>query len=87
MEPALPNPHPVREARLRSEFADQYRGIDPGIWFAAATLADHMVSRLLREGNANLALVPRVLNPEHFEFRGGEPPVGSPEVLGRRPRD
>ena len=83
----MANPPPVREARLRSQFAERYPGIEPGVWFTAATLADHMVARLLREGNANIALVPRVLDPEHFEFRGGEPPVGGRESLGRRPKD
>ena len=87
MERAVPNPHPVREARLRSEFAERYPGIEPGVWLTAATLADHMVSRLLREGNAHLALVPRVLDPDHFEFRGGGPPGGRTESLGRRPQD
>jgi hypothetical protein len=83
----VPHRHPVREARLRAEFADQYPGIEPGVWFTAATLAEHMVARLLREGKANLALVPRVLHPDHFEFRGGEPPTGGTGPLGRRPKD
>jgi hypothetical protein len=81
------NRPPVREARLRAEFAELYPGVAPGVWFTAATLAEHMVSRLLREGKANLALIPRVLNPEHFEFRGGEGPVGGKASLGRRPQD
>jgi hypothetical protein len=77
----------VREARLRPEFAERYPGVEPGVWFTAATLAEHMVARLSREGNANLALIPRVLDPEHFEFRGGEGPVGGKTSLGRRPKD
>jgi hypothetical protein len=83
----VPNPHPLREARLRPEFAGRYPGIEPGVWFTAATLADHMIARLLREGNANLALVPRVLDPDHFEFRGGESPGGRKESPGRRAQD
>ena len=78
---------PVREARLRAEDAEEYPGITPGMWFTAATLADHMVARLIREGKANLALLPRTLHPEHFEFRGGGGPVGGKPSLGRRPQD
>lgn len=78
---------PVREARLRAEFADLYPGIEPGVWFTAATLADHLTARLIREGKANMALVPRTLDPAHFEFRGGEGPVGGKASLGRRPQD
>jgi hypothetical protein len=81
------NRPPVREARLRPQFAELYPGVEPGVWFTAATLAEHMVSRLLREGKANMALIPRVLDPDHFEFRGGEGPVGGTGSLGRRAQD
>lgn len=77
----------IREARLRTEFAGQYPGIAPGVWFTAATLADHIIARLLREGNANLALLPRVLDPDHFEFRGGEGPSGGERARNRRKQD
>jgi len=77
----------IREARLQAEFAELYPGIEPGVWFTAATLADHMIARLLRQGNANLALVPRTLDPDHFEFRGGDGPVGGKPSPGRRPQD
>ena len=76
----------VREARLRPEYADLYPGIDPGVWFTAATLAEHLDLRRTRAGEAD-AGGPRTLPPEHFEFRGGERPVGIRAVLGRRPRD
>jgi hypothetical protein len=78
---------PVREARLRAEFAGLYPGIVPNVWFTAATLADHMIARLLRAGQANMALLPRSLDPGHFEFRGGDDPVGAKASLGRRPQD
>jgi hypothetical protein len=83
----MPHPPQLREARLRPEFAGRYPGIEPGVWFTAATLADHMIARLLREGNANLALLPRVLDPDHFEFRGGESPVGAQGPQDRRVQD
>ena len=78
--------HPIREARLRAEFVDRYPGIEPGVWFSAATLADHLIARMLRQGKADLALLPRVLDPEHFEFRGGEGPLGD-AARGRRKGD
>ena len=67
--PARPS---VREARLRPEFADQYSGIEPDAWFSAAGLAELLITRLLREGVSDEELPRRVLNPAHFEFRGGE---------------
>jgi hypothetical protein len=81
------SPHPVREARLRPEFADRYPGVEPNVWFTAATLAEHLLARMLREGKADLARIPRLLDPEHFEFRGGEGPVGGKSALGRRSQD
>ena len=74
----------VREARLRPEHAEQYPGIEPGVWFTAATLAEHLDRRLASEGRDT---GPRPLPPEHFEFRGGERPFGIRAVLGRRQRD
>jgi hypothetical protein len=62
----------VREARLRPEFAELYPGIEPGVWHTAATLAEHLLARLMREGAA--LLPPRVLGGAHFEFRGESPP-------------
>lgn len=37
----------VREARLRPEFAGKYLGIESGVWFSAAGLAEQLISRLL----------------------------------------
>jgi hypothetical protein len=79
--------HPtLREARLRPEHAERYPGIEPGVWFTAATLAEHLDRRLGREGGDGDA-GPRVLSLEHFEFRGGERPIGMRADLGRRNRD
>jgi hypothetical protein len=61
-----------REARLRREFAENYVGIEPGVWFSAAGLAEKLITRLLREGVSDDELPQRVLDPTHFEFRGGE---------------
>lgn len=62
----------IREARLRPEFAEQYAGIQSGVWFSAAGLAERLITRLLREGVSDEELPQRVLEPTHFEFRGGE---------------
>lgn len=87
----------IREARLRAEFAALYPGVDTETWYTAATLAEHLLGRIVR-GEADGPAAPRVLDPVHFEFRGdstagaGEGarvPVGSeaeegPEVILRR---
>ncbi|MBA3316536.1 MAG: hypothetical protein H0T50_00395 [Gemmatimonadales bacterium] len=77
----------VREARLRPAHAKLYPGIEPNVWFTAATLAEHLHLRRLREGEVDAAGTPRPLSPEHFDFRGGERPIGMRAVLGRRPGD
>jgi hypothetical protein len=79
--------YPAREARLRPDFAEQYPGVEPDVWFTAATLAEHLLARMLREGKADLARIPRLLDPAHFEFRGGEGPSGGAPNPGRRKRD
>jgi hypothetical protein len=79
--------YPAREARLRPEFAQNYPGVEPNVWFTAATLAEHLLARMLREGKADLARIPRLLDPAHFEFRGGEGPAGGKPVPGRRQQD
>ncbi len=69
----MPSSKPsVREARLRPEFAGKYAGIEPGVWFSAAGLAEQLITQLLREGVSDEELPQRVLDPAHFEFRGGE---------------
>ena len=62
----------VREAKLRPEFGQKYVGIEPGVWLSAAGLAERLITRLLREGVSDEELPQRVLDPAHFEFRGGE---------------
>lgn len=77
----------VREARLLPDHADLYPGIEPGVWFIAATLAEHLDLRRARGSEAEPPSGPRTLSGDHFEFRGGEKPVGARAVLGRRPGD
>jgi hypothetical protein len=80
VKPAEPAQPSMREARLRDEFAAQYAGIDAGVWFNAAGLAEQLISRLLREGVPDDELPRRVLDPQHFEFRGGEASARAPSV-------
>lgn len=77
------SPPAAREARLRPEFAAAYVGIEPGVWFSAAGLAEQMISQLLSEGVSDEELPQRVLDPAHFEFRGGE--ASSRSAAGRQP--
>lgn len=74
----------LREARLRAEFADRYPGIEPGVWFTTATLTEHLLVRLRREEPDRES---RLLDPEHFEFRGEPGPLGVRANLGRRIQD
>ena len=73
MQPTEPAARPsVREARLRAEFAPQYSGIEPDVWFNAALLAEQLIAKLLRDGVPDDELPRRVLDPQHFEFRDTE---------------
>jgi hypothetical protein len=68
----VPSKPSVREAMLRPEFAEKYVGIEPKVWFSAAGLAEKLITRLLREGVSDEELPQRVLDPAHFDFRGGD---------------
>lgn len=61
----------VRQALLKSAYADLYPGIAPGEWQPAAVMANLVLS--VRPGlRTNLTLVgrDRVLDERHFQFRG-----------------
>lgn len=77
----------MREARLRPEFAHLYPILTPGQWEPAARVAEAVLARLLLLEITDAPLQDRVLNEEHFEFRG-ETPDGAPRAAGgSRPRD
>jgi hypothetical protein len=59
----------IREARLRPEYANVYPGIQPGVWLAATTLGQQLL--LWHLATANAPQGERVMDDEHFEFRGG----------------
>lgn len=60
----------MREARLRSEYADLYPELVPGQWEPAARIAEVVLARYLLQQMAD-APTERALNETHFEFRGG----------------
>ena len=72
----------VREARLRPEFAALYPGVDPDVWYTAATLAEHLLARFIRHDLIGRTPPSRILDPEHFEFRGPPGMPGGRVTLG-----
>ncbi|HKP50573.1 MAG TPA: GNAT family N-acetyltransferase [Gemmatimonadales bacterium] len=76
----------MREARLRPEFADLYPTLTPGQWEPAARVAEVVLARLLLLEISEAPLHDRLLNEEHFEFRG-ETPDGAPRHTRSRVAD
>ena len=72
----------MREARLRPEFAHLYPTLTPGHWEPAALVAEVVLARLLLLEISEVPIKDRVLNEEHFEFRG-ETPDGAPRSSSR----
>ena len=68
------------EARLRPEAAGRYPWIWPGEWQPAAILADRVLAGFLLRGGYAL-MWNRVLNQDHFEFRGGGAAGGERAVI------
>jgi hypothetical protein len=66
-------PPPPRQARLKREFADRYEGLDAGVWYPAAMVAEFFEAWLQRHPRADGIAPKRLLDPEHFDFRGGTP--------------
>lgn len=60
----------VRQALLKSSAAHLYPGIPPGEWQPAAVMANQVLALRSRSGPAAGSIRDRVLDPEHFEFRG-----------------
>ncbi len=80
---ARANASPVREAKLKPEFAHLYPNVEPGVWLIAATVAEYLLSRIAIQGGPDPQIEVRVLNDEHFEFRGDGAGVGR---VGKRTR-
>jgi hypothetical protein len=63
-----------REARLRPEFGGLYPYLAPGVWECAAVMADRVAAHILGQRSGGwFKRGYRALDPEHFEFRSGEP--------------
>jgi hypothetical protein len=62
---------PQREARLKPQFASVYPGLEPGVWYPAASIAEYFLARPADLPSAHTELTDRVLDETHFEFRGG----------------
>ncbi len=64
---------PRREVRLKALFADVYPGLEAEVWYPAAVVAEYFLTRPAAVPSASTELTDRVLDEQHFEFRGGEP--------------
>ena len=62
----------IREARLKPEWASLYPGILPGVWAVAAQLVPQVLRHRLQV-HPTWEFTRRILDDEHFEFRGGRP--------------
>jgi hypothetical protein len=62
--------HSIREARLKSQYAHLYPPIAPDVWTPAAEVGARMLFwQVQRLGTVELG--DRLLDGQHFEFRGG----------------
>jgi hypothetical protein len=66
-----------REAQVKHQFAHLYPTLTPGQWYTAAAV-DGLIrgTRIVTEGD-HVAFAGRILDEDHFEFRGGGPRRGS----------
>lgn len=62
----------LREARLKPESEHLYPGIMPGVWTVASQLVPQVL-RLRLQQQPTWEFTRRVLDDDHFEFRGGKP--------------
>ncbi|HWB43782.1 MAG TPA: hypothetical protein VG500_21145 [Gemmatimonadales bacterium] len=83
--PARPAQARGREARLRSDFAYLYPGLNAGAWTPVEVLINRVVTLLYGDpGNSGRITGARLLREDHFEFRGSSPrPEGWPSGLTR----
>lgn len=61
-----------REAFLKMEYASWYPAIPAGEWIGAHT-AQYLVGFQLKYGEPRWESTGRLLDPDHFLFRGGDP--------------
>lgn len=78
----------LREARLRPEFAPLYPGVAPDRWMPAREMNELVgAARLGWTGRPEEMVRGRMLDPRHFEFRGGSvrPPSRQTRDMDTRP--
>ena len=76
-----------REARLKPEFSHPYPYLTADEWQMAWVLANRVATWRLRESEAGYMPGARLLDPEHFDFRGGEPRRSGEGSLRTRAED
>jgi hypothetical protein len=77
----------LREAQLKSAHAKEYPSLIPGHWYTAAAAAGLVkATRIVRNG-FDVLIRDRVLNPTHFDFRGGAPRQGRWAAMRTRRND
>jgi hypothetical protein len=83
--PAKPAHARGREARLKSDFAYLYPGLESTAWTPVEILINRVVTLLYGDAdNAGRITGARLLREDHFEFRGSSPrPEGWPADLSR----
>lgn len=64
-----PHQRGERQIRLKSQYANLYRGIPPNEWWPAWLMAERLLALADEQGSSPQQ---RVCDPSHFEFRGGE---------------
>lgn len=76
----------IREARLRPQYAHLYPCIPPGTWLPATTVAERLLRFAVAMVGPGFRLPERMLDEEHFDFRGGIAPQGTGGGVGIRER-
>ncbi|MBA3759695.1 MAG: hypothetical protein H0X07_04120 [Gemmatimonadales bacterium] len=69
-----------RQARLRSEYAGLYPGLEPAVWMPVEKLLS-FVTDLIHKDRSRSGVItgPRLLHDDHFEYRGASArPEGLP---------
>ena len=61
---------PIRQARLKPQFADDYPEVEPDTWVPVESLVQDLLAAL-RRSRPNPVREVRLLDNTHFEFRGG----------------
>ena len=77
----------MREARLKPEYAELYPTLTPGQWEPAARVAEAVLARLLLLEISEAPVQDRVLQEEHFDFRGETPSGAIPAPGDARSSD